>query len=209
MENEKDVNLDEKKEENVNLDDENKEEKGKNADEEEKELDPYEEYLKKLEEQLEQAKAEKEKAEMIAQQKTGAINEERKKRKELEEKLNSKKEDTEKKYLTAEELDAMLEAREAKRAQLSKVNELTDNEKERQLILKIMEVKGVSADDAYVLANAHLIKEAKQKDEFDEEAFVANFSAGGSFTASNKVVSPLVKAASEGLTEEEKKHLKF
>ena len=72
-----------------------------------------------------------------------------------------------------------------------------------------MEVKGVSADDAYILANAHLIKEAKQQGEFDEEEFVANFSGGGSFSGSSKGITPIEKAASEGLTESEKKHLKF
>lgn len=214
MENEKDVIEDEKIEKDADLDSDNEvkdEEDGKNADEGEK--DPYEAYLEKLEAELEQTKAEKEKFETMSKQKAAAISEERTKRKALEDKLKEKPSEEDKgdkKYLTTDELDALLEAREAKREQLRMVNELTDNEKERQVILKIMEVKGVSAEDAYVLANAHLVQKAKQEVDFDEDSFLADFSASGSSFSSSRgqAINPVKKMAMEGLTEAEKKFIK-
>jgi hypothetical protein len=208
MPNEKDVNLDEKQEEIVIIEDENNDKTGEITDKGEEELDPYEKYLKQLEEENERLKAEKEKAEEIARQKSGAITEERQKRKELEDKLEKgEKEGDSSKYLTAEQLDRMLDEREAKRERLSKVNELTQNPKERELVLKIMELKNVSPEDAYILANAHIIKEAKQED-IDEESFVASFS-GGNVSSQNGYVSPVQKMATEGLTDAEKKKLKL
>ena len=211
MPNEKDVDLDEKQEENVNIEDEKNDKNGESAEEGDKneELDPYEKYLKQLEEENEQLKAEKEKAEEIARQKSGAINEERQKRKELEEKLEKgNKEGDSSKYLTAEQLNQLLDEREAKRERVNKVNELTSNPKERELILKIMETKNVSPEDAYILANAHIVKEAKQE-EIDEESFVASFSGGNVSSSRGNYKSSFERMAEDGLTDAEKKKLKY
>jgi len=208
MENEKTAEELEREKQLAEEKSEDNEEKG---DEEEKneEKSPYELYLEQLEgeikskeDAIKQAEAEKAKAEEIARQKNGAIDEERQKRKELEEELKKKSVG-----LTEEEINRILDERENKREEINKVNQLTTDEKEREAIRKTMELKKVSAEDAFAIVNSHIIKEYRENDEVDTDSFVANVMAGGINSPKGGVKNKLRLAAEEGLTDEEKKKL--
>lgn len=176
---------------------------------EDEEKSPYEVYLEKLEseikekdELIKQTQEEKAKAEEIARQKNGAIAEERQKRKELEDELKKKTGS-----LTEEEINRILDQREQKREELNKINQLTSDEKEREAIRRTMELKKVSAEDAFAIVNAHIIKEHREQYEEDSDSFVANVMAGGIPSSKGSGKTKLRAIAEEGLTEEEKKKL--
>lgn len=188
------------------LAEEGKDKEGEKDEKEEK--SPYELYLEELEndikskeEAIKKAEEEKAKAEEIARQKSGAIAEERQRRKELEEELKKKASS-----LSEEEINRILDQREQKREELNKINQLTSDEKEREAIRKTMELKKVSAEDAFAIVNAHIIKEQRENND-DSESFVASVMAGGISSSKGGVKNKVRAIAEEGLTEAEKKKL--
>lgn len=173
-----------------------------NEGEENEEKSPYEIYLENLEKEIKEKDDKISKSEEIINQKNGAINEERRKRKELEDELKKKSGG-----LTEDEINRILDQREKKREEENKVNQLTTDEKEREAIRKTMELKKVSAEDAFAIVNSHIIKEYRENGEVDTDSFVANVMAGGINSSKGGPKNKLRLAAEEGLTEEEKKKL--
>lgn len=179
------------------------------TEDDKEEKSPYEQYLEQLEKEIQEkeeaikkAEEEKTKAEEIARQKNGAIAEERQKRKDLEEELKKKSGG-----LTEEEINRILDQREQKREELNKINQLTSDEKEREAIRKTMELKKVSAEDAFAIVNAHIIREQREQSSDDGESFVANIMAGGISSSKGNGKSKIRSIAEDGLTEAERKKL--
>lgn len=163
---------------------------------EETEVDPYEAELNRL-------AAEKKKAEDIARQKTGALNEARKGQKALEERIAKleKGSDTLDKETLLQQLKSELK-------QDSEIEKLTNNPKEQELIRLYIKENNLSVPDAWVLANKNVLIAAKQRDEeLDQEELVLARLSGGSIGSQSKSTDPLLKIASDGLTEKERKNL--
>ena len=185
-----------------------KEEEVEEEEKEEEDEDVYEARFKELENDNEELK----------KNKAAAISEERGKRKketeradEAEEKLK-KKEGEEGKYLTEEEADKIFDQKLGKQREMDKVDQISSSPSEKKLILKIMETKNVSADDAKVLANSHIIEEHQEEErerEAEEDA-LSGFSAGqpkGSKGGPAYKKDAVKKKAAEGMTPEEAKYL--
>lgn len=158
-------------------------------------------------------KAEKEKQEEINRQKSGALKEEREKNKEWEARFTEleNKLANSKAGLTEAELDELLTKREQHNQELNSVLSKTTSESEKALIKEIIKTKGVSPREAFILANAHLVEDSRSREleANEDKKHMANFlgrQASGSIADVN---SALYKEASDGLTENEKKHLKI
>lgn len=163
-------------------------------------VDPYEAELRRLD-------GERKKAEDIARQKGGALEEERTLRKQAEAELKALKAKPQ-----SEEVDKKIAEAEARiRASIQteqQINALTSNPKERELIRKIMEEKSLSVEDAFILANKHVVvrNRSEEDESFQEQAALAaisGLSAGGV----TKRTSPFRASVESGLTEAERKNL--
>lgn len=162
----------------------------------ETEVDPYEAELKRLE-------AEKIKAETIARQKAGALAEERKKGKALEDRIAA----LEKRGGDIDN-DALVAKLKAEIKRDAEIEKLSTNPNEQKLIRHFIENNGLSVHDAWVLANKNVLIKAQERErELDEEELALARLSGASFGAQSSAIDPLLKAASDGLTEKERKNL--
>lgn len=156
--------------------------------------DPYEAELKRLE-------ADKKKAEDIARQKSGALNEERKKAKALEErlaKLESK---------TADE-SSIIERVKAELKQEREIEQLTSNPKEQELIKYYIKNNNLNPKDAWFLANKSSLLSANEAKVDSEELVLARLSGASTSGAENNN-SQMFNLAAQGLSEKERKNLKI
>jgi len=189
-------------EEDKSKEDESEKKDADESDEDSEYIDPYEAELKRLEE-------EKTKAEAISRQKAGALKEEREKRVDLEKRLANLEAKLEKgKDVNVEEVAQRL------RNEISidrEIESLSSNPSERKLIREYMKAKNLTVEEAYVLANKHVVVEAKKKEaESDQEdAVLARLSGANPGGGKDKIVSRFAKIATDGLTPEEAKHLDF
>lgn len=179
-----------------NSDQEETETEDKSTDEvDASEVDPYEAELQRL------AK-EKELSETIARQKTGALKEEKLKRQKLEERLEKLE-----KGFTSVNKDELIEQLRIEIKTDTEIERLANNENEKKLIKEYVK-KGLSVEDAFVLANKHVVIDARKKamESDSEESALARLS-GASFGGSTGRMSEITRLASEGLSEKERKHL--
>lgn len=152
--------------------------------------------------ELERINAEKE--EQI-RQKNGALEEERRRRKEAEALI--KKTDSETDKLTVEQIKEMVDARLMQNRFADKLDSITADPKEKELIKfhyenSIRHTGDVQADlaNAVALANRHVIDEVKRNtsERVQTEARNAQFSRGGTYNrASNDAVPPRNAAAAQ------------
>lgn len=156
--------------------------------------DPYEKELRRLDD-------ERKKAETIATQKSGALKEEREKRKKLEERL-------EKLERQGSDAKSIVEQVRAELRQDKEIEALSSNPKEQQLIREYVKTKNLTPDEAYILANRHVVIEQKRREaETDQEELALARLSGRSISGQSKTASALERMAAEGLTEAERKHL--
>lgn len=200
---------------------ENEDNTSEKQDAEEKagEDNPYKKQLKEMEEKEKGLKTENED---LKYNKKKAIEEEREKRKDAEDKMKEMEDELKiykesddgkvsEKYLTKEKADEYFDNKLKKQNSLNAIDKLTDNADEKAVIRKYVK-NGYSVEDAYLKANAHIIKEQKGMEQEQEqgEELMANFSAGQSRGARGEASyksDPIKKKAAEGLTPEEKKYL--
>jgi hypothetical protein len=220
LDEEKNVDLDNEKNEDADVDSEiNSEETetskneassdvDENDDKKQDEEDPYEKRLRELE-------AENKKKEEMLAQKNAALKEERTRRKQLEGKTTSEKSNDDlDKPLTKKEMLELMEERERKAEYRAKVEKLTENPTEQKLIQAYVE-KGYNVDDAYVLANRHLIDEHKRmvserQAEEELEGVMTHYSAGrptGVKPGNKWENNPILRKAAEELDPEDRKYL--
>lgn len=167
---------------------------------------PYEAKLKELE-------AENEKKAEILRQKNGALKEEREANKKWEERFTALEEKLSKENptLDKDQIEKIILEREAKKQELDEVLPLATSDDEKKLILKLMETKNLSAKDAFILANAHIVEEKRKAElsEAGDKRVMADFLGRQASGGGSKVISQIAQVAGEGLTEAEKKHLKI
>jgi hypothetical protein len=177
------------------------EETKKKEEEEEEENDPYTIQLKKIE-------AEKAKLSDENRQKAGALVEEKKKRGALEQRLVVLEEKIAAGSGSIDEAK-LVERLKAEIGREDKVKSLSSNPKEQALIRELMVAKNLSAEDAYVLANKHIVDQYKEQEANTdgEEIILARLSGGGPAGGVKVAKSAILKAAADGLSAEEAKHL--
>ncbi len=175
--------------------------KEEEEEEEEEGEDPYDKEMRLMREA-------KEKSDEIARQKSGALEEERKKRGAVEQRLAKLEAKIEAGLGTIDEEKIVAKLR-AEISVSEEIKSLTSNPKEQALIKAYMAEKNLSAEDAYILANKHIVREYKQKElESDgEEIVLARLSGGGAGNGGQPRKSAILKAAEDGLSESERKHL--
>ena len=215
---EKDVELQDDKQEDIELDDDKKQEDDtskndsqeddsdvdEDDDKKEEDENPYEKKLQELEK-------ENEKKDEMLRQKNAALKETREKLKKTQSKEDVKDDE---KPLTKKEMLDLLEAREQKRESLEQIKELSDDPKERQLIQAYVN-KGYNVNDAYVLANAHVIDEHKRMVQEEEsfnnrESYLTKFSQAGAKKVKGQPQwsnNPILREAAKELDPEERKFL--
>jgi len=166
---------------------------------EDDEEDPYEAELKRLEN-------EKKLAEDKSRQKSGALAEERKKRLDAEKRLADAEKGNQ--SIADEKIKSLKEELKAEIRQDAQIESLTTNPKEQELIRYYIANNNLSVHDAWVLANKKNLTSAYQRsEELDEEERALARLSGASASNTVDKKSPLYKAASDGLTEKERKHL--
>ena len=169
-------------------------------DEEGGDEDPYDKELQRLAD-------EKKKAEAKARQKSGALKEVKAKYSTLENRLKKLEESR-----GSADYGKFKEELKAEMRMEAEIEQITDNPKERQLIEFYVKEKNLTVDEAYALANRHVIKQMKERERegFEEESALARISAGASIggRSAGGLKDPILRAAAEGLTKAEREKLK-